>query len=137
LIRLFLDSNVLFTAAHNPEGKASLVIELAAKDHWEVVTSAYCVSEARLNLERKHPSSLSRLQEILRTVRLVRDVGGERYALPLPEKDRPVFGAAHRCKATHFLTGDRRHFGPFMNRPKETMGIVVQSVGDFLMDITK
>ena len=137
MIRLFLDSNVLFTAAHNPEGKASLVIELAAESHWEVVTSAYCLSEAQLNLERKYPASLGRLSEILRAVRLVPDVAGERCELSLPEKDRPVFAAAQRCKATHFLTGDRQHFGPYMNKPKVTMGMVIQTVGDFLSEITK
>ena len=137
MIRLFLDSNVLFTAAHNPEGKASLVIELAADVNWEVVTSAYCLSEARLNLERKYPAALGMLSGILRTVRLVPDVSGERCMLSLPEKDRPVFASAQRCKATHLLTGDRRHFGPYMNKPKNTMGIIVQSVGDFLSDVTK
>jgi predicted nucleic acid-binding protein len=137
LIRIFLDSNVLFTAAHNPEGKASLVIELAAAGNLEVVTGAYCLAEARLNLERKHPAAIGRLSEILRTVRLVPDVAGERCALSLHEKDRPVFASAQRCKATHFLTGDRRHFGLYRNKPKETMGIVVQSAGDFLSDITK
>jgi predicted nucleic acid-binding protein len=137
LIRLFLDSNVLFTAAHNPEGKVSLVIELAAGSHWEVVTSAYCLAEAQLNLERKHPAALGRLSEMLRAVRLVPDVAGERCKLSLPEKDRPVFAAARRCKATHFLTGDRQHFGPYMNKPKVTMGMVIQTVGDFLSEITK
>jgi predicted nucleic acid-binding protein len=137
LIRLFLDSNVLFTAAHNPEGKASLVIELAALGNWEVVTSAYCLAEARRNLERKQPAALGRLSEVLGTVRLVPDVAGERCTLSVPEKDRPVFASAQRCKATHFLTGDRRHFGQYMNKPKDTMGIVVQTVGDFLSAITK
>jgi len=137
LIRLFLDSNVLFTSARNPEGKASLVIDLAAAGNWEVVTCAYCLAEARLNLEKKHPAALGRLTGILETVRLVPDVAGERCTLLLPEKDRPVFASAQRCKATHFLTGDRRHFGPYMNKPKDTMGIVVQAVGDFLSDITK
>jgi len=137
LIRLFLDSNVLFTAAHNPEGKASLVIELAAVGKWEVVTSAYCLAEARLNLEKKQPAALGRLSEVLGTVRLVPDVAGERCTLSVPEKDRPVFASAQRCKATHFLTGDRRHFGPYMNIPKDTTGIVVQTVGDFLSAITK
>jgi predicted nucleic acid-binding protein len=137
LIRLFLDSNVQFTAAHNPEGKASLVIELAALGNWEVVTSAYCLAEARRNLERKQPAALGRLSEVLGTVRLVPDVAGERCTLSVPEKDRPVFASAQRCKATHFLTGDRRHFGQYMNKPKDTMGIVVQTVGDFLSAITK
>jgi predicted nucleic acid-binding protein len=137
LIRLFLDSNVLFTAAHNPEGKASVVIELAAAGNWEVVTCAYCLEEARLNLDRKHRAAPGRLSEILEIVHLVPDVAGERCAIVLPEKDRPVFASAQRCKATHFLTGDRRHFGPYMNKPKDAMGIVVQAVGDFLSDITK
>lgn len=132
MTRLFLDSNVLFTAAHNPEGKASLVIELAGTGSWEVVTSAYCVSEARMNLERKYPSSLNRLEALLRTVRRVPDVAADRCELPLPEKDRPIIAAAQRCNATHLLTGDRRHFGAYMNRPKETMGIVIQTVADFL-----
>jgi predicted nucleic acid-binding protein len=137
LIRLFLDSNVVFTATHNPEGKASLVIELAAAGNWEVVTSAYCLAEARLNLDRKHPAALGRLSEILETVHLVPDVAGERCTFLLPEKDSPVFASAQQCNATHLLTGDRRHFGPHMNKPKDTMGIVVQAVGDFLSDITK
>jgi len=137
LIRLFFDSNVLFTAAHNPKGKASLVIELAVAGNWEVVTSVYCIAEARLNLDRKHPAALGRLSGILRTVRLVPDVAGDRCTLLLPEKDRPVFASAQRCKATHLLMGDRRHFGAYMNNPKDTMGIVVQAVGDFLSDIAK
>ena len=137
MIRLFLDSNVLFTAAHNPEGKASLVIELAALGNWEVVTTAYCIAEVRLNLERKQPAAIGRLSEVLGTVRLVPDVAGERCTLSVPEKDRPVFASAQRCKATPFLTGDRRHFGQYMNKPKDTMGIVVQTVGDFLSTITK
>ena len=128
---------MLFTAAHNPEGKASLVIELAAAGNWEIVTSAYCLAEARLNLDRKHPAALGRLSEILGNVRLVPDVAGERCTLILHEKDRPVFASAQRCKATHFLTGDRSHFGTYMNKPKDTMRIVVQTVGDFLSDITK
>jgi uncharacterized protein len=137
LIRLFLDSNVLFTAAHNPKGKASFIVELVEEGHWEVVTSAYCLAEARLNLEQKHPAALGRLSDILRAVRVVPDVAGELCALSLPEKDRPVFAAAQRCKATHFLTGDRRHFGPYMNREKDTKGIVVQTVGDFLVELQK
>lgn len=135
MIRLFLDSNVLFTAAHNPKGKASLVIELAEAGNWEVVTCAYCIAEARLNLDKKYPAALGRLSGILRTVRLVPDVAGERCPLLLPEKDRPVFASAQRCKATHFLTGDRRHFGPYMNKAKDTMEVVVQTVGDFLAGI--
>ena len=137
MTRLFLDANVLFTAAHNPEGKAALVIELTAAGHWEGVTNAHCVAEARLNLERKFPDSLGRLEKILDTVRLVPDVPADLCPIRLPEKDRPVFASAVRCGATRSLTGDRRHFGPLMNKPKKTAGVVVQTVGDFLSEIAK
>jgi hypothetical protein len=36
------------------------------------------------------------------------------------------------CRATHFLTGDLHHFGPFMNRPDATCSIIVQTVAEFL-----
>lgn len=134
MTRLFLDSNVLFTAAHNPEGKASLVIELAGSGSWEVVSSAYCMAEAHMNLELKYPASLGRLGALMRTVRRVPDVAAERCELPLPEKDKPIFAAARRCSATHLLTGDRRHFGAYMNNPGETKGITIQTVADFLRE---
>jgi hypothetical protein len=105
--------------------------------YWEIVTSGYCLAEARMNLELKYPGTLGRLSEIILVLRLVPDVSGDRCGLSLPEKDRPVFAAAQRCKATHFLTGDRRHFGAYMNKPKETMGIIVQTVGDFFLDLMK
>ena len=38
-MRLFLDANVLFTAMHNPRGKAALVIELGDLGHWELYSS--------------------------------------------------------------------------------------------------
>ena len=52
-MRVFLDANVLFTAAHNPNGKAALVITLGAEGLFQLATSAYPKEEARRNLERK------------------------------------------------------------------------------------
>lgn len=57
MTRVFFDSNVLFTAAHNPSGKAALVIELGVRGHWELVTSAHAFEEARRNLDLKFPGS--------------------------------------------------------------------------------
>jgi hypothetical protein len=36
--------------------------------------------------------------------------------LSLPEKDAPIFLAAVAARATHLLTGDLRHFGPYFGR---------------------
>lgn len=50
LMRLFLNANVLFTAAHYPGRKAAFIIELGAQAQWEQYSSAYALEEARRNL---------------------------------------------------------------------------------------
>ena len=61
-MRLFLDANVLFTAAHNPRGKAALVIELGVGGHWALYSSRLAVEEARRNLARRFPHCLDRAE---------------------------------------------------------------------------
>lgn len=132
MIRAFLDANVLFTAAHNRSGKATLVIELGIRGHWGLATSVYAFEEARRNLEIKFPGTLPTLEAFLPAMKIVSSGEGMNCPVSLPEKDRPILEAAIRCKATHLLTGDRKHFGPFMNRPEATSGVIIQSVAEFL-----
>ena len=132
MIRAFLDANVLFTAAHNRSGKAALVIELGIRGHWGLATSDYAFEEARRNLEIKFPGAHSTLEACLPAMKIVSSGEGTNCPVPLPEKDRPILDAAIRCKATHLLTGDRKHFGPFMNTPEVTSGVIIQTVAEFL-----
>ena len=131
-MRLFLDANVLFTVAHNPGGKAALVIDLGKQGHWAIATSAYASEEARRNLERKFPRLPDRLKELLREIELTEHHPDLRFPPALAEKDRPIFQAAVACGATHLLTGDLKDFGAFMNQPENTVGVRVQTVADFL-----
>ena len=131
-MKLFLDANVLFTAAHNPRGKAALVIDLGKQGHWTLAASRYATEEARRNLERKFPQSLVGLNSMLEGIRLVTHRPDLPYPAALAEKDRPIFQAAVACGATHLLTGDMKDFGPFMNAPEETSGILIQTVAEFL-----
>jgi predicted nucleic acid-binding protein len=132
VIRVFLDANVLFTAAHNRSGKAALVIELGIRGHWGLATSGYAFEEARRNLEIKFPGSLSTLEAFRPAMKIVSSGEGTNCPVSLPENDRPILEAAIRCKATHLLTGDRKHFGPFMNTPEVTSGVIIQTVAEFL-----
>jgi uncharacterized protein len=102
LDRVFLDSNVLFSAAYRRDAGLKRLWQLADV---ELLTSAYALEEARRNLpERGQRVRLARLK---RAVTLVREPA-ER-ALPrgivLPDKDRPVLLAALDGRATHFVTG--------------------------------
>ena len=133
--RLFLDANVLFTAAHNLSGKAALVLELAAQGHWQVSTSTYAAEEARRNIARKFPECLERLKQLLAAIEIVASGRGTACPLPLRDKDRPIFEAALRDSATHLLTGDIRDFGPVMNAPERSNGILIQTVAEFLAEV--
>jgi len=132
MLRLFLDANVLFTAAHNPKGKAALLIELAQVGAWQLVTSAYAREEARRNLERKYPDAVSVFDRQLVAIRVIAD--SEQGDCPdgLPVKDCPIYRAAMICQADVLLTGDLRDFGFLMNDRSKANGILVQTVGDFL-----
>lgn len=106
--RLFLDANVLFSAAYREE---SGLLRLWKLESVELVTSSYAVEEARRNLNRgPQRECLGDLTVGIRVVtevpRLTRPLGVE-----LAEKDAPILAAAVACQATHLLTGDRRHFG--------------------------
>jgi predicted nucleic acid-binding protein len=136
MIRIFLDANVLFTAAHNPHGKAAFLIQLAATDAFKLFTSAYGREEAERNISAKYPGSFTVFKQLLESITVVPVTNPPAdYPEILPAKDAPIFAAAVYCRATHLLTGDIKHFGPLMNHPNLCGGMIVQTVAEFLMSI--
>ncbi|MBI5848140.1 MAG: PIN domain-containing protein [Nitrospirae bacterium] len=130
--RLFLDANVLFTAAHNPDGKAALIISFGEAGILHLCTSAFAAEEARRNLSAKFPNTLKQFSKILQTAAIVPERPDALFPPDLIEKDRPIFQAALACKATHLITGDIAHFGSFMRRPAKTFGIIILTPAQFL-----
>jgi predicted nucleic acid-binding protein len=134
-MRLFLDANVLFTAAHNPEGKAAFIISHGRVDTWDIFTSAFAVEESERNLAAKYPGSERRLLPLLKSITVI----GEHPDAPCPdilnERDRAIFRAAFACNATYLLTGDIDHFGPLMNKPTKTSGINILTPAQFLSSL--
>ncbi len=113
-MRVFLDANILFSAAKS-DGAVRLLLNLLLKAGHECCVDGYVTEEARRNLAAKAPAELPALEVLLQRL----DRKGVQHAdttleaaLPLPEKDRPVLAAAirHGCEA--LVTGDRSHFGP-------------------------
>lgn len=135
--RLFLDANVLFTAAHRPQGKAAYLLRMAVgpEPPWQVCSSAYAVEEARRNLAVKSPPSVAALTALLEHVRLVPQPSSSPAPLELPPKDAPIWAAVQAARASHLLTGDLRDFGPHMNRPRKTAGITIQTVAEHLQKV--
>ena len=104
--RVFLDANVLFSAAYRPDAGLARLWQLETV---ELMTSAYAAEEARLNLTQE--DQRSRLAKFLEKVRMITDVAPLPAGIQLSEKDQPILQAALRARATHLLTGDKQHFG--------------------------
>lgn len=136
-MRLFLDANILFTAAHNPKGKSALILELGQEGLWQLVTSAYALEEARRNIAIKFPACAPQLEAQAQTLRIVPDHPGLNCpGLNCPDglvdKDCPIYRAALASKSDVLLTGDIRDFGFLMNDRAKAEGMLIQTVAEFL-----
>ena len=134
-MKLFLDANILFTAAHNPAGKSAFIIELGVDGYFELVTCELAVEEASRNLDLKFPKARKQLDTFLNKIESKPTVTKGRCPVELPEKDRPILLSAIHSKATHLVTGDVRDFGKYMNRPNLTAGVILQTPSQFLNSI--
>jgi predicted nucleic acid-binding protein len=117
-MRIYLDANVLFSAAKSDGAVRELLALLDRAGH-ECWVDGYVIEEARRNLAAKYPDSMVALDKLLTgmTANSVqpRDPTLE-DSLPLPAKDRPVLAAAIRLRCNALVTGDRTHFGALFGR---------------------
>lgn len=112
-MRIFLDANVLFSAAKSDGAVRHLLKTLLVRNH-KVVADGYVIEEARRNLERKFPSAIACLNELLTNVECWAKVCEPlfpKHFHNLPEKDRPVLAASIHLRCEILLTGDKMHFG--------------------------
>lgn len=120
-MRLFLDANVIFSAAHNPAGNAHALFGLAAGGRISLAASRYAIEEAARNIALKFPDCAAELATLLG--RMV--IGPEpapglvdaATAVDLPDKDAPTAGTwatatdACRCMpcAARMTASTHRH----------------------------
>lgn len=137
-LRVFLDANVLFTAAYSPDGLSGLLIELGAAARVTLLTSPLAIIEAQRNLEVKRPEVLPTFERNLATLRIVMEPGTadvERLTpSDLSARDRPILAAAIVGRATHFVTGDQRDFGRWMTG-RASLPLRVMTPRQFLTEV--
>ena len=117
-MRIFLDANILFSAAKSAGAVRQLLTKLQANGHVLVVDD-YVLIEAQRNLTRKAAAdAMAYLDALLAQIEVnqvqhssQRTGSVQTQADWLPDKDRPVLLAAiaQRCEA--LVTGDRTDFG--------------------------
>lgn len=120
-MRIFLDANILFSAAKSDGAIRELLRRLIIGQH-VLCADAYVAAEAARNLERKGEAALDALEALLGTMAVAsyqeRMLSSEAARL-LADKDRPVLAAAIRLECDALVTGDRTHFGALYERTFE------------------
>ena len=126
-MRIFLDANILFSAAKSDGAVAMLVRLLLEKGH-ECWVDDFVIIEARRNLAVKWPEALETFEPLLQSLQIAdrRGTVTSHEAVDwLPPKDRPVLLAAIQLQCDALVTGDRTHFG--IGYGKTFQGVTIHS----------
>lgn len=111
-MRVFLDANVLFSAAKS-DGAIRALVRLLVDGGHECWVDDYVVAEARRNLGVKSSDAMAAFDALLPYFKFgaaIRPLPDPAQLDWLPEKDRPVLSAAMRLQCDALVTGDRTHF---------------------------
>jgi predicted nucleic acid-binding protein len=141
-LKLFLDANVVFSAAHQETGNAQALVALARAGRCTLQSSAHAIEEARRNLSLKSSKYEKRLAVALAQIEVVAEAApalvewARNEGLPL--KDAPILAAAAQAGAEALVTGDARDFGPLYRRtlrgvqvlaPARALALVLKDAG--------
>ena len=132
-VRIFLDANVIFSAAYSPKGRSAVIFLFARRKWCRLISSRFALEEARRNLEQLRPAALKSFEKNLPWIRIVSEADAtaiEKIAsIGLDTGDVPILAAAIG-QAAILVTGDQKHFGRWM---KQTVyGVHVLSLASTL-----
>lgn len=127
-MRLFLDANILFSAAYADNSTAGRLFGLQASGLCTLVTSNYAFDEARRNIAVKRSSQSASLEAFVSQLQMVSEPAPERITAAiqhgLPAKDAPVLAAAIAAMVDALITSDRAHFGHLYDQAVEGVRVV-------------
>ncbi len=119
-MRVFLDANVLFSAAYREGGPSRGLFTLADAGRCALVSSAHAIEEARRNVAAKQPHRLPDLIRLVQLIEVCAEPGPASVEWAagegLPPKDAPILAAAVEARCHLLATGDRKDFGALFGR---------------------
>jgi uncharacterized protein len=117
---LFLDANVLFSAAYMEKSRPGNLFRLAQAGLCDLIASPYAIEEARRNLAFKRSDRIPEFVKLAATLAICPEPSKEHLvwamAQGLGPKDAPILAAAAQAKADFLVTGDRTDFGHLYRR---------------------
>jgi predicted nucleic acid-binding protein len=126
-MRIFLDANLLFSAAKS-DGAVRKFIKLLLENGHTLTADPYIQEEAQRNIQKKYSQCMPDLVSIIRKISVLPHVTQPTMLDPsikLDEKDRPVLAAAISADCRMLVTGDAAHFGALYG--KTVQGVTILS----------
>jgi putative PIN family toxin of toxin-antitoxin system len=113
--RVFLDSNVLFSGLHSPNGAPGLILRRFAEGKVAVVVSQLVLEEVVRTIKAKLPEALPALHRFLLNAPLevVENPSSEetaKWAQMTNAEDAPILAAAVAAQVDYLVTGDQHFF---------------------------
>lgn len=113
MIKIFLDSSVLFSACYSSRGHSRDLILMALRGEINLVSSNYVIEETRRNLERFSPDQVLFLDFVLDNlqIEIIRPTKSQVVAAAkiVALKDAPIVAAAKRADVDYLVTLDKKH----------------------------
>lgn len=132
-MRVFIDTNVLISAALFPGGVASRAYYKAVSDPCDPMVSDYVIDELRRVFSRKFPQRMQALDAFIAalssavTIVVTPEDEVDDEATIRDVNDRPILRAARRAGADVLVTGDKDFLESSVDDPR------ILSPSDFLL----
>ena len=128
MIRIFLDSSVLLSAAYSATGHSRDLLLMAARNEIVIVISQLVLEETRQNLSDYSPNPVAYLEQLIEAIpfEFVRPTRHEVVAAAnlVALKDVPIVAAALKAALDLLVTLDKKHL---LGKPEliEYLGIPI------------
>lgn len=138
--KLFLDANILFTAAYSESGASRALFELAKKKKLILVSSKYAITEAHHNIQKKLPEKyLINLYKLIAEISIVdkKEFCTEeiqKYEKIIVAKDIPILLATENQKAQFLVTLDKKDFKNTKIKAAK-LPFTIMSPGEYLQSL--
>ena len=114
-VKVFLDSNVLFSIAYSGKSRSRsyVLYELQRQGYINLHISNLVREEVLFNLQEKRQEAIELIRELLQSTVVLPDISLDLAAAGisrLPENDRLILGTAVFHEMDYFLTGNIRDF---------------------------
>ena len=132
--RVFLDTNVIFSALYNPSGLCGDLVFLTPAN-LELVSSSYVHAELMRLIKKRYPSLEKRIAD-LKTISFWELPDFYERDAPIKPKDLPVLRGAQYMSCDYLVTGDMRDFHSLI-RPSFSVLTRIISVKDLFKFLDK